>query len=443
VIRIEKLQSPTSIAPLITFRILFGALMMIGAFRFMYHGWVERLYLEPVFFFKFYGLHWVEVLSERGMYLLLWTIAISAGMVMLGFLYRVAIVVFFCSFTYLECIDASNYLNHYYLVILLAFLLIFLPAERRFSVDAWLRPHLKVSQVPTWVIGILMAQLAIVYTCAGIAKLNPDWLFRAMPLAIWLPEHQQLPIVGPLLKYEEVAFVFSWFGAFYDLTIAGFLWFHRTRVWAYLAVVFFHLLTSLLFNIGLFPAIMITSTLIFFSGDVHEKRLSHLGYEKMKGSCYSFSRKGQKMMALLLTAFFIIQLFLPFRHWLYPGNVLWTEEGYRFSWRVMLVEKNGQATFHVKDPKTGRQTEIINGRYLTQFQEKQMSIQPDFILQFAHFLKREYQQKHGIENPIVTVDCHVALNGRTSRRLIDPEVNLSAWSGRLPESVFFRQEKQE
>jgi len=421
----KRIQQPTSIAPLVTFRILFGLLMAIGAIRFLYHGWVERLYVEPKFFFKFYGFEWVKVLSENGMYVLLWTIVISAVMIMLGFFYRLAIVVFFLSFTYLELIDATNYLNHYYLVVLLAFLMIFLPAHRQFSLDVWLKPSLKVSKVSMWMIGILIAQLTIVYTCAGLAKLNNDWLFRAMPLTIWLPEHQDLPLIGSLLKYRETAFVFSWFGALYDLTIAYFLLFRRTRVLAYLAVLAFHVMTNVLFNIGLFPAIMITSTLIFFSGDFHEKMLSWIGCEKGEERVFKLAKVEKEILKPLLVLFFVIQLLLPFRYLTYSSNLLWAEEGYRFSWRVMLVEKIGQATFYIEDPATGRKTEVINGRYLTQFQEKQMSIQPDFILQFAHFLKREYETKNGIKDPIITVDCHVALNGRISQQLINPKANLA------------------
>jgi len=304
----KRLQRPTSIAPLVTFRISFGLLMAVGAIRFLYYGWVEKLYVAPMFFFKFYGFEWVKVLSENGMYALMWTIVLSSVFVMLGLFYRWSILVFFLSFTYLELIDATNYLNHYYLVVLLAFLMLFLPAHRQFSLDTWRKPSLKVSKVPMWMIGILIAQLTIVYTCAGLAKLNTDWLFKAMPLAIWLPEHQDLPIIGPLLKHKETAYLFSWFGALYDLTIAYFLLFRRTRVLAYLAVLAFHIMTNVLFNIGLFPAIMITSTLIFFSGDFHEKVLTWIGYEKEEERVFSLAKLERGILKPLLILFFVIQL---------------------------------------------------------------------------------------------------------------------------------------
>jgi hypothetical protein len=124
-------------------------------------------------------------------------------------------------------------------------------------------------------------------------------------------------------------------------------------------------------------------------------------------------------------AYFAFQLLFPLRYVLYPGNVLWTEEGYRFAWRVMLVEKVGQATFYVQDGKSERRSEVINSQYLTQYQEKQMAIQPDLILQFAHFLAQEYQEKHAFKDPIVTVASYVALNGRASQQFIDPTVNLA------------------
>jgi hypothetical protein len=246
-----------------------------------------------------------------------------------------------------------------------------------------------------------------------------------MPLSVWLPEHQDMPVVGALFSTSWAPFAFSWAGALYDLSIPFFLLMRKTRPFAYIAVMLFHGLTWLLFNIGLFPFIMTFSTLIFFSPSFHEKILKKFGYKAGEKRLFSYSRAQNKILKLLMTAFVLTQLLLPFRHWLYPGNVCWNEEGYRFSWRVMLVEKNGLATFHVEDPATGRKSEIINGNYLTRFQEKQMSIQPDFILQFAHFLAEEFREKHGFQNPLITADVFVALNGRSSRRFIDREVNLA------------------
>ncbi|MCB0582269.1 MAG: HTTM domain-containing protein [Phaeodactylibacter sp.] len=417
---------PRPIAPLVTFRILFGGLMAVGALRFMLSGWVERLYVEPRFFFKFYGFEWVVPLGQVGMYALYGLIAISASMIMLGLFYRLAAVVFFLAFTYSELIDLTNYLNHYYLVCLLALLMIFLPAHRRFSLDVWRRPALAVTHVPAWVIHILMLQVGLVYFFAGFAKLSPDWLLRAMPLAVWLPAKAHWPVLGPLFEQSWVAYTFSWGGALYDLTIPFWLLWRPSRPFAYAAVLVFHLLTKLLFNIGLFPFIMIFNTLIFFPPAFHERWLGRIGYRTGdERVLYRFPKTGIPILRPALALWFAFQLLFPLRYLLYPGNVLWTEQGYRFAWRVMLVEKAGQATFFVHDPETGHKAEVDNRRFLTSYQEKQMAIQPDMILQYAHFLEEQYRRDYGLDSVKVTVDCFVALNGRASRRLIDPNADLT------------------
>lgn len=441
-----------SISPLVTFRIVFGALMLFGTIRFVASGWIEKLYIEPTFFFKYYGFDWVQPLDEVGIYILFYTIIVSAFCIMVGLFYRVAAITFFLTFAYAELIDATNYLNHYYLVCLFAFLLIFLPANRAFSLDVLMRPKLSRSKVPAWTIHILIFQLVVVYTFAGIAKIQSEWLFRAMPMAIWLPERSATPILGYFFQFEETAFLFSWFGAFYDLTIAYFLLFRKTRPLAYIAVIVFHLMTFLLFNIGMFPFIMIFSTLIFFSAEWHDRLLGWFGYNAQVSANFRTRRHGdteigkgfnakvgaenetrrhgdteikRKLITTFIGIYVLVQVFMPLRHWLYDGSVLWTEEGYRLSWRVMVLEKNGQAIFKVKDLDSGRKTEIINDYYLTRFQEKQMCVQPDFILQFAHFLKEEFREKHGMRNIKITVDSHAVINGRTSRQLIDPATNLA------------------
>jgi hypothetical protein len=90
----------------------------------------------------------------------------------------------------------------------------------------------------------------------------------------------------------------------------------------------------------------------------------------------------------------------------------------------MLMEKGGTAFFYVKDPDSGKQCEVINNQYLTSFQEKMMSTQPDMILQFAHHLDKEFRKK-GFSDPIVTVESYVTLNGKGSRLFIDSSVDLS------------------
>ncbi|APG58920.1 HTTM domain-containing protein [Christiangramia salexigens] len=428
--RIGKyLNAQTDAAPLAVFRILFGIMMFASILRFWLNGWIEKLYIAPKTFFSYYGFEWVKPLGDFT-YLLFIICGISAIMVAFGFKYRIAILSFFLSFTYIELMDKTTYLNHYYFISILSFLMIFLPAAAYFSVDAIRKPESAYQKIPKWCIDSLKLLLGIVYFYAGLAKLNSDWLFRAMPLKIWLPSKYDLPLLGDLMQKEWMHFAFSWSGMLYDLFIPFFLLWRRTRFFAFLLVIVFHVLTRVLFPIGMFPYIMIVSALIFFSAPTHHKILGFLASilkiskEKFdNGKTLVFKTQKRKFLTATVACFFVIQLLFPWRYLLYPNELFWTEEGFRFSWRVMLMEKAGYAQFKVVDGKTGRRFYVDNSDFLTPFQEKQMAFQPDFILEYAHFLADHFSEQ-GHENIEVYVDSYVALNGRKSKQYIDPDVNL-------------------
>jgi hypothetical protein len=429
------IDQPISAAPLAVFRIFFGAVMLVSILRFLWNDWVQQLYLKPAFHFSYFGFEWVQAFGPWGMYGLFALMALSAVLVTLGLYYRLSIITFFLTFTYVELIDKTYYLNHYYFISLVALILIALPAHRYFSLDVLRKPSLKMSKVPAWTVNILRFQLAIVYLSAGLAKLNPDWLFRAMPMHTWLSAHMHWPLVGPLLAKPWVAFIGSWFGALYDLSIVFIFMVKRLRWFGYALVVVFHGLTAILFQIGMFPYIMIGATLIFFSPAFHDRLIQKLTNslrlspyrvkERLTPSLSLLNSKyGQRGLKLFFVFFILFQVIWPWRFLAYPGNLFWNYEGYRFSWRVMLTEKAGTAFFQVKDPDNGNTVHVSTNDHLTGFQEKIMATQPGMILEFAHYLADLYEEK-GIEDPVVTVNSFVALNGRSSKRFIDPNVNLA------------------
>ncbi len=400
--------------------------MCISIIRFWYHGWIDKLYIQPKFFFSFYGFSWVKPFGTYT-YLLFIICGISALLVAVGYKYRLAIITFFLSFTYIELMDKTTYLNHYYFVSILSFLLIFLPANAAFSIDAYRRKK-EYKTIPKWTIDSIKLLLGIVYFYAGLAKLNTDWLFRAQPLKIWLPSKYDLPLIGQnLMQQEWFHFAMSWSGAIYDLCIPFLLLFKKTRRVGFLFVVVFHVFTRILFPIGMFPYIMIVATLIFFDAAFHEKIIAFLK-EKLNLNrfkiavlpAYEFKKK---IVFRIVSLFLVLQLLFPWRYVLYTGELFWTEEGYRFSWRVMLMEKAGYTTFKIVDGKTKQFFYVDNTDFLTSFQEKQMSFQPDFILEYAHYLGDHFTQQ-GHKNVEVYADSYVALNGRSSERFIDAKVNL-------------------
>ncbi|MCB9245659.1 MAG: HTTM domain-containing protein [Flavobacteriales bacterium] len=414
-------------APLAVFRIYFGMMMLAGIIRFWLNGWIEKLYLLPRFHFHYLGFEFVTV-PGNWTYALFALCALSATGIMLGYRYRLSASLFFLSFTYIELMDKTTYLNHYYFISLVAFLLIFLPANRYFSIDTLRNPHLNCEFVPRWNIDALRLMLAIVYFYAGLAKLNSEWLFHAQPLRIWLPTQTDIPLLGTLFGEEWMLYAMSWGGAIYDLSIPFLLLYSRTRWFAFGLVVFFHGLTSILFPIGMFPYIMIGSTLLFFSDGFHQKivnRLAALVRFPAKHLHNGITAPSKTLVPLLLSVFFLFQLLIPFRYLLYPGELFWTEEGYRFSWRVMLMEKAGSATFVLSFPGEEKSIQIDNRAHLTPFQEKQMSTQPDLILEYAHYLRDKYRKPDG-RTPQVFVRSHVALNGRKSAPYIDPTIDLAS-----------------
>lgn len=415
-----------SAAPLAFFRIAFGVLMCLSIVRFWYNGWIEKLYIAPKFFFSFYGFDWVNPFGNYT-YLLFTFCGLSALFVALGYKYRIAIISFFLSFTYIELMDKTTYLNHYYFVSLVSFLMIFLPANATFSVDSK-KSGFEYLNIPKWTVDSIKVLLGIVYFYAGLAKLNSDWLFRAQPLKIWLPSKYDLPLIGNnLMQQEWFHFAMSWSGAIYDLCIPFLLLCKRTRTFGFFLVVVFHVFTRILFPIGMFPYIMIVATMIFFEPSFHENVISFLkskikvfGYKIKTISVFSYK---YSLVPKLIGIFVLFQLLFPWRYLLYPGELFWTEEGYRFSWRVMLMEKAGYSNFKIVDGKTKQFFYVDNKDFLTSFQEKQMSFQPDFILEYAHFLGDHFT-KDGHQNVEVYVESYVALNGRPSKLFIDPKVDL-------------------
>ena len=412
--------------PLALYRIGFGILIMFSLARFASNGWIESLYIEPDFHFSYYGFSWVKPLGIYT-YLIFLICFASALFVTIGYKYRYSIVILFLSFTYIELMDKTTYLNHYYLLSCISFLMIFLPCATYFSIDK--QENVKI---PQWTIDSLKILIVIVYIYAGLAKINSDWLINAQPLKIWLRAKYTIPFIGETLLQKDYSYyLFSWGGMIYDCVIPFLLLYKRTRYFAFFMVIAFHIMTRVLFPpIGMFPYIMIFSCVIFFDNSLHKKILDFIrqflglrikSLEKFKSDINSYAKS--RLIIPIVVLFFIFQIIIPLRNNFYQGELFWTEQGYRFSWRVMLTEKAGYTTFKVVDNKNKNFQVVDNMDFLTPFQIKQMSFQPDMILEYAHFLGDTFK-KRGFNDVSVFADSYVTLNGRPSKRFIDPKVDL-------------------
>ena len=429
-------SQPVSPASAAAFRVAFGLIGVLAVIRFAAKGWISELYIEPAYHFNYYGFGWVQAWPGWGMYLHFALLGCASLCVALGYRYRPAVVAFFVLFTYIELIDQITYLNHYYFVSLISFIMIFLPLNRTASLDSRRSTAGKTGPtIPGAALWMLRAQVGLVYIFAGIAKLNPDWLFHAEPLRIWLYNSTDTPLIGMFLRETWAPYAMSWAGVCFDLTIVGWLLWRRTRPFAYAVLVTFHVTTGLLFPpIGLFPWIMIGATLIFFDPDwpIRLVRRLRRPNSKLPASApvpmpqtEARSLSWQVRAAFILGVVFLaVQVLIPLRHLAYPGNVRWTEEGYRFSWRVLVTEKTGLIKFRVNSRSAHGERLVYPEEYLTPTQVERMSYQPHMILATAHIIRDDLIRR-GYEGVEVRADVYVTYNGRPATRLIDPEVDLA------------------
>jgi vitamin K-dependent gamma-carboxylase len=415
-----RAAAPVSAASLGALRVIYGATLLAAVVRFAARGWIDALYVRPAHLFAYWGFGWVPRPGATGLHALFAVMGAAAVAVALGWRARVALGVFALCFTWVELLDRTSYLNHYYFVSVFTALLALLPVSARYSLDARRDPSLARATVPAWTLWIPRAQLAIVYLFAGVAKLKGDWLLRAEPLRTWLLARADAPVVGPLLATPAAAYAMSWAGTIFDLTIPWLLLSRRTRVPAYLAVIGFHAATGMLFNIGMFPWVMVGATTVFFDPAWPERFFPSRGEPTPARASALPSRALTAGLAL----YFAAQLLLPLRMHLYPGDACWTEQGFRFAWHVMVMEKAGDVRFRVTDPHSGRAWVVEPGEFLSPTQARVMAGTPDMILTAAHFVRDDFARR-GVPGARVYADAWASLHGRPARRLVDPRVDLA------------------
>jgi hypothetical protein len=412
-------MAPVSGASGAVFRIGFGVVGMVLVARFFARGWIDSLLVDPVYHFPYPGFEWVRAWPAPWMHLHFLVIGLAAGGIALGYRYRLSAAVFAISLGYVELIDRSLYLNHYYWVVITGALIVFLPLSSAWSVDA--RAGRAPSVYPAWVVWALRFQVGMVYFFAGLAKVNADWLLRAEPLSTWLPARSELWLVGPLLTLPAAAYAMSWAGAFFDLTIVGWLAWRRTRPVAYIVVVAFHAVTWVLFpSIGLFPLLMSLSALVFFEPDWPERFLPPASEASVGGSTPKGGGGLSPVRIALGAVYVLLMIALPLRHYVAPGDVKWTGEGYLGSWQVMLSEKSGSATFIVTDPSTGDTWAVPSPDYLTERQQMVMATDPVMIRQTAALIATDLGG--AVE---VAADVRLSFNGRPSSPFTDPQLVVS------------------
>lgn len=465
----DKLFKPVPSGSLVAFRVLFGLVMLWEVYRYFNYGWIERYWVEPEFNFKYEWFEWVQPLSADGMTLIFYLLGLLSVFIIVGFLYRISTALFFLLFTYTFLLEQARYLNHFYLVILISFIMAVVPAHRSFSVDARLFQNIRQKWVPGWAVFLLQFQIGIVYFFGGIAKLNSDWL-SGSPIDMWLPRRSNFPLIGEYFNLPEVIWFVSYSGLLLDLLALPLLLIRKTRPWMALALIFFHLMNDRLFSIGIFPWFMIAALTLFLPPGWPGDLMRYLTAKSRNAKLLLFaaglmgaftgawfhgginmvpfiimflitivliwdfhirpaevklnftlpaSGNSSRLITSGLAIWCLIQIVVPLRHFTIHGNPSWTEEGHRFAWHMKLRSKSCNEQIYIVDKSTGERQRVNGFPFLEDWQNGNVSARPQLLIQYASLLSRKNSGSP------VYADIECSLNGGPYRKFVDPETDLT------------------
>ena len=406
-------------SPLIVFRIFFGFLVACESFGAILTGWVKHVLIDPQVTFSFIGFEWLKPLPGFGMYFYFIAMGVFGLAIMLGYRYRIAIISYTILWAGAYFMQKTAYNNHYYLLLLISFLMIFLPSNSYASLDVRQNRIKEENTMPYWISLLFIIQVAIVYVFASIAKFYPDWLDGTFTRNLLADSTNVIALKKLFLQKWFYLFI-AYMGIIFDLLIVPLLLFKKTRMLALLASLTFHLFNAIFLEIGIFPFFALTFVLFFYEPEtirsVFLRKKTSIETENGHSNYY-----GKKIVYFLIIPYLIIQLLLPLRHHFIEGDVLWTEEGHRLSWRMMLRERNGFIHIRIKDLKTGEESLYDYRKNLTDKQIQNLATKPDFIWQYCQYIKKEFKGK----DIAIFIKCKNSINRKEYKTLIDPKFDMA------------------
>lgn len=424
----RAMLSPVNSASVAVYRIAFGIAMMVNVSLYV-PVLVRQYYVDTDVHFPYGPIEFVPA-PGLGIYAVYLGVFVAGALIAVGRWYRPAVLAVFVLATWIFLLDSTYYQNHEYLVSALAFLMLFLPLDARWSLDARRHPERASGTVPAWVLWFLRFQIGIPYFYGGIAKLNSDWL-QGEPLRQWLANRTDIEPIATILTTEAVVWFMAYGSLVLDLGIVFALLYKPTRVAGFVLITIFHLMNVWLWGLFIFPWLMIAATTLFFEPDWPERVARRLparwmawGRDRLRvpaGASRPPDRAPRRIhpaLATFLLVWCALQLVLPLRHYAIDGNPSWTEQGHRFAWHMMLRGKQGTATF-VVTTRDGTVERVDPWDHLTPKQAARLPGHPDRLAHFARVLSDRYG---GAE---VRAETAVSLNGRAPQPIVDPTVDLS------------------
>jgi vitamin K-dependent gamma-carboxylase len=422
------LSTRVSASSLVIFRIAFGLTMAFWAFDYLRTDRVRLLCAPDMFHFTYSGFSWVRPWPGHGMIAQFLVMMLAAIMIAAGAMYRIVTVIFAIGFTHFFLIDRTNYQNHYYLIVLLSWLMTTLPANRLFSVDVLNGSVTRSGVIPRWCLLLLQFHIALPYVFGGVAKIDSDWL-SGEPMRNILRIQGWAEGVERWLSETAAANLFTWGGLLFDLLVVPAIVWRRTRIVGFLLAIGFHLSNSFMFNIHVFPWLMIAATTVFFPPDWPSKFMHWLspGTKNIEPgvSLTETACRISRPAVFVLMAYCTFHILWPMRHLLNEGNTGWTERGHYFAWRMMLRGKTVGLRYYLTDPETGLTQQADIRQFLNPEQQIKFAKDPRMILDLAHGLAAESLRQTGKRTEVRALVL-ASLNGRKPQLLIDPSVDLAA-----------------
>ena len=418
-----KLFQEIDNSPLIIFRMLFGFLLFVESWGAILTGWVKTNLISPKVFFSFIGFEWLHPLPGYGMYFYFICMGVLGLLVMIGYRYRLSLLCFTILWTAQYLMQKTAYNNHYYFLTLICFLMLFLPANSYYSIDVKKNKNIKSLTMPQWCSFVLILQVSILYIYASIAKLYPDWLDGTFTRLLY-SHKTDFPFIGKFFTEKWFYISIAYLGILFDGLIVPMMLWKKTRTLALIASLIFHLSNSFILKVGIFPYFALSFIVFFYPPDTI-RRIFFKKRPALSLKTYNYTNKNQTYI-LLVIIYFIIQLLLPIRHYFIKGDVFWTEEGHRLSWRMMLRQRNGSTYFTIIDKKT---KEILTFNMHDLFTEKQIhriDCYPDFIWQAAQYIKQDFKQKN--KEIEIYANTKISVNAHPFKQFIDPKIDLASVS---------------
>ncbi|SEP75876.1 HTTM domain-containing protein [Flavobacterium urocaniciphilum] len=397
---------------LVIFRILLGLLIASESFGAIILGWVDTIFINSKFSFNFIGFDFLQILHGEKMYVYFSMMGILGILIAIGLFYRFSMILFTIMWAGVYLAQKESYNNHYYFLVLVGVIMCFLPANGKLSLDSKFFPKTQSTTLPRWMPFLLIFQISILYFYAAVAKIYPDWLDGTFSriLLNGITQHQFLL---DIFNQKWFLLLYAYAGILFDLFIIPALFWKRTRVLAIIASFAFHISNSITLKIGIFPFLALSFIVLI----VDPKTFQFIFKKSETPKIYPFK---SNLYVWFFVPFFILQLLFPLRHFVIKGDVLFTEEGHRLSWRMMLRERIGELKIKVVDPKTELSRYYDYESELTSTQIKTLKHSPDLIWQYCQRIKKQYK-----EPVAIYVESRVSINRRPFVTLIDENVDMT------------------